>query len=55
MFSSHTNKFQHPQENRYGRKLTPENLDSGSYPQLVSVNSSSSMTKIPSGGDSLRV
>ena len=27
MFSSHTNKFQHPQENRYGRKPTPEKLN----------------------------
>ena len=27
MFSSYTNKFQHPQENRYGRKPTPENLN----------------------------
>ena len=24
MFSSNTNKFQHPQENRYGRKPAPE-------------------------------
>jgi hypothetical protein len=27
MFSSNTNKFQHPQENRYGRKPTPEKLN----------------------------
>ena len=27
MFSSHANKFQNPQENRYGRKPTPEKLN----------------------------
>ena len=27
MFSSHANKFQHPQEARYGRKPTPEKLN----------------------------
>ena len=36
MFSSHTNKFQHPQENRYGRKPTPEklNFDTETAPSL---------------------
>ena len=27
MFSSNTNKFQHPQENRYGRKPAPEKVN----------------------------
>ena len=27
MFSSNTNKFQHPQEARYGRKPTPEKVN----------------------------
>ena len=38
MFSSSTNKFQHPQVNRYGRKPTPEKLNFntvGKYIQFV--------------------
>ena len=36
MFSSNANKFQHPQENHYGRKPTPQklNFDTETAPAL---------------------